>query len=699
MGLFDALTNAVSGLQSQAYAMQNISGNIANSQTISYKGLNTNFQDLIPDSNSVASQQVGSGVYASSLATVTVQGAIQATQSGTNIAVNGDGFFTVQNPSSFTGTVPNFNGVVSYTRRGDFELNANGFLVNGAGYYLEGIPIDQTTGQPIGNVPSPLQFNNNLLPASPTTQINYGINLPAVPSTPSYNSAIANSELLNLANFTQNPTLTNGPNTHAVATGTSALGTINLTSQGATSASITEGAFTTVDVSGGGDAVTFTLNVDGTNHNVSISDADVTAYNTANSTSLSSAALSATDVANIINYQVGANVTTVSGGDLVFTSPTAGATSSLTITATSETTTSGSTGIANHLIVNGVNATNLTFQINGQTVTLAGGNSYTPTAIKNAINTQVGASASVSASLNSSGGLVITSTGTAGAGDTITIDTFSSGDATQLGFAAASVTANGANGLPATGQVIGADAPNFIDESIDGGSATVYDAAGTPANLQLRWAKINSVSAGGTNTWELFYQTDANATGSQVAWQNAGNDFTFDSAGQLVSGSASITLNNVVIGSTNLGTLTLITPVGSITQFANTSGQPTINQIQANGYPAGQLQSVSVGSNGLISGIFSNGRNVNLAQIPLVHFNAENQLQSLTGGAYQATTDSGQAIAGSSGKVVGQSLESSNVDIATEFTKLIVTQQAYSANTKVITTANQMSQDLLNVIR
>ena len=247
--------------------------------------------------------------------------------------------------------------------------------------------------------------------------------------------------------------------------------------------------------------------------------------------------------------------------------------------------------------------------------------------------------------------------------------------------------------------MIGTDAPNFINESIDGGSATVYDAAGTPANLQLRWTKIDSVAAGGANTWELFYQTDANATGTQVAWQNAGTDFTFNSAGQLVGGAASIALSNVVIGSTNLGNLTLVTPVGSITQFANTSGQPTINNVQANGFPAGQLQSVSVGSNGLISGIFSNGRNVNLAEIPLVHFNAEDNLQSLTGGAYQATTDSGPAIAGASGKVVGQSLESSNVDIATEFTKLIVTQQAYSANTKVITTANQMSQDLLNVIR
>ena len=579
MGLFDALTNAVSGLQSQAYAMQNISGNIANSQTISYKGLNTNFQDLIPDSNSVASQQVGSGVYASSLATVTVQGAIQAAQSGTNIAVNGDGFFTVQNPTSFTGTTPNFDGVVSYTRRGDFELNANGYLVNGAGYYLEGIPIDQTTGAPIGNVPAPLQFNNNLLPASPTTQVNYGINLPATPSTPSFNSAVPNSELLNLAGFTQNPTLTAGANTNAVMTGTSALGTI--------------------DASGGA----------------------------------------------------------------------------------------------------------ITFKINGQTVTLAinGGTAsdghYTPADLVSAINTQVGASAKVNATLNGAGDMVLTSTNTPGSGDTITVDTFSSGDATQLGFAVAAPTANGANGLPATGQVIGTDAPNFINELIDGGSATVYDAAGTPANLQLRWTKIDSVAAGGSNTWELFYQTDANATGNQVAWQNAGTDFTFNSAGQLVGGSASIALNNVTIGSTNLGNLTLLTPVGSITQFANTSGQPTINNVQANGFPAGQLQSVSVGSNGLISGIFSNGRNVNLAEIPLVHFNAEDNLQSLTGGAYQATTDLGQAIAGASGKVVGQSLESSNVDIATEFTKLIVTQQAYSANTKVITTANQMSQDLLNVIR
>ena len=74
-------------------------------------------------------------------------------------------------------------------------------------------------------------------------------------------------------------------------------------------------------------------------------------------------------------------------------------------------------------------------------------------------------------------------------------------------------------------------------------------------------------------------------------------------------------------------------------------------------------------------------------------------LKRIDGGAFQATDESGQALFGSGGTIVGSSLESSNVDIADEFTKLIVTQQAYSANTKVITTTNSMVQDLLNVIR
>jgi len=143
MGLFDALTAAVSGLQSQAFAMQNISGNIANSQTIAYKGINTSFEDLIPGVT-VASQQVAGGVIASSVSTNTLQGQIQSATSSTAMAINGDGYFVVQAPTGFSGNTPLFGGVDSYTRRGDFQLNSQGYLVNGAGYYLEGLPTPPT---------------------------------------------------------------------------------------------------------------------------------------------------------------------------------------------------------------------------------------------------------------------------------------------------------------------------------------------------------------------------------------------------------------------------------------------------------------------------------------------------------------------------------------------------------------------------
>jgi flagellar hook protein FlgE len=458
MGLFDALTTAVSGLQAQSFAMQNISGNIANSQTTAYKGIDTNFSDLIPG-DSEPSHQIAGGVIASSVATNTVQGTIQSTTSTTDMAINGNGYFVVQVPTGFNGTQPQFGGIDSYTRRGDFKLDANGYLVNGAGYYLEGNAIDPTTGNPLGSVATPLQFQGNFLPASPTNQINYGINLPSTPQTNAFTTTSPNSELLNPVDFGTNPT------------------------------------------------------------------------------------------------------------------------------------------------------------------------------------------------------------------------------------------------VAGTGTVVGSDVSTFVNESIDGGSVTIYDAIGTPANLQVRWAKTDSVAAGGTDTWEMFYQTNSTATGAQVAWQNAGVDFTFDSSGQLNPPITTLTLNNVAINTTTLGNITIKSPTGGITQFANTSGVATVNNLQQNGFAAGQLKSISVSDSGDIIGTFSNGQNVALANVPLVHFNSPDNLKSLDGGAYQLTDASGPALAGSSGKIVGQSLEASNTDIATEFTKLIVTQQAYSANTKVITTANQMSQDLLNVIR
>ena len=173
----------------------------------------------------------------------------------------------------------------------------------------------------------------------------------------------------------------------------------------------------------------------------------------------------------------------------------------------------------------------------------------------------------------------------------------------------------------------------------------------------------------------------------------------FGANGALTSPTGStIVLNNVAVGNQSVGNLTLNFGSGGLTQYASTGGTATINAISQNGYAAGQLQSIAV-NNGLVVGTFSNGQNLDLASVSLSHFNGTNYLKSLDGGAYAVTDQSGPAIIGASGSISGSSLEGSNTDIADEFTKLIVTQQAYSANTKVITTANSMVQDLLNVLR
>src|SRR5260370_36500243 len=150
MGIFGALTTAVTGLRAQSFALENVSGNIANSQTTAFKRMDTSFEDLIPEET--VSKQLAGSVIANSRSTNTVQGDIQSSSIGTFLAINGAGFFVVEKPASFSDNRAVFDGVNLYTRRGDFQPNKDGYLVNGAGYYLMGIPVDPTTGNLAGSV-------------------------------------------------------------------------------------------------------------------------------------------------------------------------------------------------------------------------------------------------------------------------------------------------------------------------------------------------------------------------------------------------------------------------------------------------------------------------------------------------------------------------------------------------------------------
>jgi flagellar hook protein FlgE len=607
MGIFDALNTAVGGLQAQSFALQNISGNIANASTTGYKGIDTTFEDLIPDSTT-PDKQVAGGVTAFAQQTITTQGTVTGTTVGTNMAINGDGFFSVQKPSSVVDNAPVFNGVTDYTRRGDFQVNANGNLVNGAGYYLMGVAVDPKTGNPLGNVPQVLQFQNNFVPAQPTSAIQYAANLPTQPQTQSSSTALAGTITaqggLNPSDFASNPLPvgTPAPPVNAAITGTA------VNNQMAPAVPITA----TTALSG-----------------------------TAPSDSLA------------VGFANGDSIT-VDGTTINFV-------------------TSGATG----------NQLNITDNVG---------------ALLNKISAITGATATVSAT-----GQITLNTGTAQNLNIVANTANATNVLTGLGFATVPITQARAAGTNiGTGIVTANDLQTFTNESVSGGAVTAYNAAGTPVNLQLRWAKTDSVALGSghQDTWNLFYQTNTAATGTQTSWVNTGTTFVFNASGALASPTgSSIAVPSVTVDGQALGTLSLNISAGALTQFASSSGAATINGITQNGFAAGQLQSVAVNNSGLVVGTFSNGQNIDLASVTLSHFNGTNYLKALDGGAYEATDLSGVSILGASGSISGSSLEGSNTDIADEFTKLIVTQQAYSANTKVITTANDMVQSLLNVLR
>ena len=142
---------------------------------------------------------------ANSRSTNTVQGDVQAASVATFMAINGDGFFSVQKPGGFTDNTPVFDGVDRYTRRGDFQLDKSGYLVNGAGYYLMGIPVDPTTGNLVGSSPQVLQFQNDFLPAQETTKIEYRANLASYPLTTRHDNVGPGSELLRPATSSDRP--------------------------------------------------------------------------------------------------------------------------------------------------------------------------------------------------------------------------------------------------------------------------------------------------------------------------------------------------------------------------------------------------------------------------------------------------------------------------------------------------------------
>jgi len=456
MGIFSAINTAITGMNAQSTALEHISANIANSKPTRYKRTETAFAELVQESFPT-SQALGV-TKVISRATNDIQGQIENSGIGTNFAINGDGYFIVSDQKGSVDGKPVFGSDNLYTRRGDFELDQNGYLVNSSGYFLRGLLLNPDTGNQSGSIPELIQITGDFLPAKATTEIKYSFNLPSQPSTAAQDNAVPNSELLNPASFAQDPTIAGG------------------------------------------------------------------------------------------------------------------------------------------------------------------------------------------------------------------------------------------------GIVTGDDAQDFINQSISGGAVTAYNATGIPVNLEIRWAKTDSVQKGGTDKWEMFYLVDSKATGTAPAWKNAGTEYVFGTNGRLSPAIDSITLSNVKVDGVDLGTITIDHTGGTVSQYASSDGTAR-TYIGQNGYAAGEFQAINLTEDGNINANYSNGRSIPIAAVALASFASDSNLAKTDGGAFRQTTESGALTISTQGNIVANALESSNTDIADEFSKLIVTQQAYSANTRVVSTGDKMMQETLNMVR
>jgi flagellar hook protein FlgE len=138
-----------------------------------------------------------------------------------------------------------------------------------------------------------------------------------------------------------------------------------------------------------------------------------------------------------------------------------------------------------------------------------------------------------------------------------------------------------------------------------------------------------------------------------------------------------------------------------LTGFASAHTASALNQ---DGYTVGILQKISIDRAGNISGIFSNGVSRVLAQIVLADFNNQAGLLKAGKSLYQVSANSGEAIVGVAGETIpgeisSGALESSSVDVASEFTNMITAQRGFQANARVITTSDQLLDELVNLKR
>ena len=616
MSLFGAMFAGVSGLNAQSQSMGMISDNIANVNTVGFKGSEAQFSTLVTRAATKTTFSPG-GVQSNTLQRIDQQGLIQASTSKTDIGILGDGFFVINEKSAPTTTDEYF-----YTRAGSFTPDKTGFLTNTAGFFLMGWPTDSAgvpTPSNLSTLSSTQAINVKGIAgnATATTTISIGANLPAA-------AVVGASENVSVQMF---DSLGVGHSLGLKYT----KGAINQWNLSADPPK--DGAILTLrDASSNIHAATGRLDFNAlpaVNDTVSIKGTTYTfiAGATAGNNIQTGVSL-ATTVADLVAAVADSRITQGTGTENTSIFLRNNPPASTTVTASS-------TG-------------NVTFTIDTTNINA-------PTILANATAT-------------SNQTITINMRGT-----TYTVAILNTDTATQIGGKI--VTA-----IDATNQLFDA-AGGAPTVTVTVGPSMAFDATLTP-NIAQSANGVQTVSAITGTVPSISFNGNGTLASTNVAtaaavWANGAN-------------ASSITLNHGTAGASD-----------GMTQFSSTF---VTYFIQQNGVRFGTFSEVSINDKGIVTALFDNGQTTPIFKIPLATFSNANGLSGATGNVFRESDSSGtallnQATTGAAGTIAASALEASNVDLADEFTSMIVTQRAYTASARIITTVDEMLEEVTRIAR
>jgi flagellar hook protein FlgE len=710
MTLFGALTSGVSGLTAQSSAIGAISDNITNVNTIGYKGTQVDFQTLVTVQTSGTFYSAG-GVQSKPRQDTGVQGLLQSSTSQTDIAISGSGFFVVNESNA-----PTLSNEFLFTRAGSFYQDDEGFLRNTSGYYLQAWPTTAagvvTTNNTALTIPNQNVISTDFLAtvnlnrvggtATATSNIGIGANLPSSDTQgTTHKTDVQFFDTLGNANTTS-LTYTKGPSDNqwdVAITPPSGVNVVTLYSD-------TAGA--TVYESRG--QLEFT--------GIPANDATMTI--TQNGTT--------------ITYQfdttgAGADTAPVKQVDISSATTVAQAVAALVAKVKEADTNFANIGsvpnqfVNNRIQVNPGQSTGIYFTEDG-----SGAITINPTGLL----TSSGARATLQESSftvqeTSSANRdfhQFTFPGLPANGNTMTINgivyTFQSGEAAGNNDTVISTATTVSAMVQDLEAAIEANDPSFATGATTIRSK-VNNSTSEPPSTLTDTLVLQTISSGSYNvTFSAGFTniaTEPDGTALYVAGTahavNKNQAITFDSDG-LPSSFAIAEMEiigfangaaNMDDDASNSARITLdLGRVGEANGFTQFGAEFTPGFITQNGSQFGTLAGITVDESGLMTALFDNGETRPIFKIPIATFVNVNGLNSRTGNVWNQTQASGdntlrEANNGSAGSITQAALESSTVDIGKEFTKMIVVQRAYSAATRIITTADEMLDELVRIKR